>query len=135
MNERRIQKLVVIVVNAANSPATRRDQSASVPSLVDTVTAAATVPLDNYSFETLELLRSTVAELNREPGALRIELYPVEVAFEYLQPAEERAWFKNLPTSFELPRETVDRLRAAGRRLLAEDPEFQKLLKTLRAQP
>jgi NTE family protein len=135
MNDRRIQKLVVIVVNAATSPATERDKRAAVPSLVDTVTAAATVPLDNYSFETLELLRSTVRELNQEPGALRVELYPVEVAFEFIKSAEERAWFKNLPTSFELPRETIDRLRAVGRRLLAEDPEFQKLLKALRGQP
>lgn len=134
MNDRRIQKLVVIVVNAATNPATKRDQSAAVPSLVDTVTAAATVPLDNYSFETLELLRSTVSELNREPGAMRVELYPVEVAFEFIKSPEERAWFKNLPTSFELSRETIDRLRAAGRRLLAEDPEFQKLMKTLRGQ-
>jgi hypothetical protein len=95
------------------------------------VSAAATVPLDNYSFETLELLRSTVHELNREPGALRVELYPVEVAFEDIKSAEERSWFKNLPTTFELPRETIDRLRAVARRLLAEDPEFQKLLKAL----
>ena len=133
LNDRRIRHLVVVVVNAATSPATKRDQSAAVPSLVDTLTAAATVPLDNYSFETLELLRSTVRELNREPGALRVELYPVEVAFEFIKSAEERAWFKNLPTTFELPRETIDRLRAVARRLLAEDPEFQKLLKTLKS--
>jgi NTE family protein len=76
-----------------------------------------------------------VSELNREPGAMRVDLYPVEVAFEFVRSPEERAWFKNLPTSFELPRETIDRLRAVGRRLLAEDPEFQKLLKTLRGQP
>ena len=36
-----------------------------------------------------------------------------------------------LPTSFELPRETIDKLRAVGRRLLGEDPQFQNLLKTL----
>jgi hypothetical protein len=56
----------------------------------------------------------------------------VEVAFEFIQSAEERAWFKNLPTSFELPRETIDKLRAVARRLLAEDPELQKLLKNLK---
>ena len=33
--------------------------------------------------------------------------------------------------SFELPRETIDRLRTVGRRLLNEDPGFQALLKAL----
>ncbi len=60
-----------------------------------------------------------------------VELYPVQVAFEYIASAEERSWFKNLPTAFELPRETIDRLRDMGRRLLAEDPKFQELMKAL----
>jgi len=153
MNQKKIGKLVVIVVNAATNPATGRDQSASVPGLVDTLTTAATVPLDNYSFDTVELLRKTVEEFdtdarlvedcNRlsarkgEQCALRlaaphkVDLYPIQVAFEYIAAREERAWFKNLPTTFELPRETIDRLRAVGRRLLGEDPQFQNLLKAL----
>ena len=64
-------------------------------------------------------------------AAHKVDLYPIQVAFEYLASGEERNWFKNLPTSFELPRETIDRLRAAGRRLLSEDPQFQNLLKAL----
>jgi len=157
MNEGKVEKLVVVVVNAATNPATGRDQTASVPGLVDTLTTAATVPLDNYSFDTLELLRATVNEFNEEarlvdgcrnlaarkgaqcaldiPAPRRVELYPVQVAFEYLGSADERAWFKNLPTSFELPRETIDKLRAVGRRLLNEDPEFQKLMKVLKGTP
>ena len=66
------------------------------------------------------------------PAPHHVELYPVQVAFEFIGNAEERAWFKNLPTSFELPRETIDRLRAIGRKLLSEDPEFRELLKALR---
>jgi NTE family protein len=153
MNQKKIGKLVVIVVNAATNPATERDQSASVPGLIDTLTTAATVPLDNYSFDTVELLRKTVDEFYtdarlvegcnrlsagkgeqcalRLPAPHKVDLYPIQVAFEYLASGEERNWFKNLPTSFELPRETVDRLRAVGRRLLAEDPQFQDLLKAL----
>ena len=47
------------------------------------------------------------------------------------QDPAERAWFRNLPTSFQLPRDSVDKLRAVARRLLAEDPEFRKLMKAL----
>lgn len=153
INLKEVDKLVVIVVNAATNPATGRDGTPNVPGLVDTVTAAATVPLDNYSFDTLEILRATVNEFNEEarlisgcralaaakgaqcvpdiPAPHQIELFPVEVAFEYIESAAERNWFKNLPTTLELPRETVDKLRAIGRRILGEDPQFKKLMEAL----
>jgi NTE family protein len=65
------------------------------------------------------------------PAPHQIEFFPVEVAFEYIEAATERNWFKNLPTTLELPRETVDKLRAIGRQILSEDPEFRKLMKAL----
>lgn len=153
MNKRQVHKLVVIVVNAATSPATDRDRTANVPGLVDTLTTAATVPLDNYSFDTVELLSKTMSEFATDarlvegcnrlsarkgaqcalelPAPHKVDLYPIQVAFEYIASREERTWFKNLPTTFELPRETIDKLRAVGRRLLAEDPQFQNLLTAL----
>jgi NTE family protein len=153
MNNKKIDKLVVIVVNAATNPATDRDKTAGVPGLIDTLTTAATVPLGNYTADTLDLLTATVNEFNKVAlmaegcrtiaagqGAQcapniqvphKVDLYAVEVAFEYIASEEERNWFKNLPTSFELPRETVDKLRAVGRRLLSEDPQFQNLMKAL----
>jgi predicted acylesterase/phospholipase RssA len=153
MNRKQVSKLVVLVVNAATNPATDRDRTASVPGLVDTLTTAATVPLDNYSFDTLELLGRTMGEFNtdarlvegcnrlsaakggqcalRLPAPHKVDLYPIQVAFEYIASAQERLWFKNLPTTFELPRETIDKLRAIGRRLLSEDPQFQSLLEAL----
>jgi NTE family protein len=154
INLEQVNKLVVIVVNAATDPATDRDKTPKVPGLIDTVTAAATVPLNNYSTDTLDLLRRTVNEFNesarlvsgcKDLAAARgaqcaldiaaprqIELFPIEVAFEYIDDAEERAWFKNLPTTLQLPRESVDKLRAVGRRILEEDPNFRKLVQTLR---
>ena len=45
--------LFIIVVNAATDPDVKRDSKAKVPGLVDTVTAAATVPMENYSFDTV----------------------------------------------------------------------------------
>lgn len=151
---KQVNKLVVIVVNAATNPETELDQTPKVPGLLDTVSKVATIPLDNYSFETLELLRATVKEFNEEmrlisgckklaaekgrqckldiPAPHQIEFFPIEVAFEYIQSEEDRNWFKNLPTTFELPRETIDRVRAAGRQILNEDKEYQRLVKQLR---
>jgi len=153
LNQERVDKLVVIVVNAATRPVNERDSSPDVPGLIDTLTTAATVPLDNYSFDTVELLNKiareyrsdagTVASCNRlsaakgEQCALRlpaphaVELYPVQVAFEFIAGREERDGFLNLPTNFALPRATIDRLRAVSRRLLGEDPQFRNLLEAL----
>jgi len=55
----------------------------------------------------------------------------VQVAFEYIENPTERAWFRNLPTTFELPRDTIDKLRAIGRSLLVEDPGYKQLMKAL----
>jgi NTE family protein len=153
INLKQVNKLVVIVVNAGTIPSTERDKSPAIPGLVDTVTSVATVPLDNYSFDTLELLRATVSEFNEEtrlisgckqlaaakgpqctldiPTPHQVEFYSVEVAFEYIENAQDRNYFKTLPTTFKLPRETVDRLRAIGRQLLSEDPQFKKLLESV----
>jgi predicted acylesterase/phospholipase RssA len=153
INLKKVDKLVVVVANAATDPATDRDKTPNVPGLIETVTAAADVPLKNYSFDTLEILRATVNEFNEEmrlisgckklaagrgkqceldiPAPHQIDFYAIEVAFEYIEPAPERSWFKNLPTTLELPRETVDKVRVIGRQLLSEDPEFRRLMHTL----
>lgn len=153
MNQQKIDKLVVIVVNAATSPATSRDEKAVVPGLLDTLTTAATVPLDNFSSDTLDMLTATVNAFNEESRLVSgcekimasarqkctvniaaphaIAFYPIEVAFDYIADRNERARFKNLPTNFNLPRATVDDLRAVGRRLLTEDPQFRSLLERL----
>lgn len=150
MNNKQVDKLLVIVVNAATDPVSDLDDSAKVPGLVDTVTKAATVPLDNYSFDTIELLTATVNSFNEESRLIegcealaassgsqcqieieaphKVELYPVQVAFEFIESDEERRFFKNLPTSFELPPETIDGLRAIGRELLGQDPEYRRFL-------
>ena len=152
-NQRKIDRLVVIIVNAATEPATRRDKTPEVPGVRDTLETVSSVPLDSYSFDTLELLRATVREYN-EPFRVRqgclkraaaarppcipeiplphhIDFYNVQVAFDNLRDPEQRAWFKNLPTTFELPRETIDKLTDAGRCLLHEDPEFKRLVADL----
>ncbi len=150
MNNEQVDTLLVVVVNAATDPDTHRDRSPSVPGLVETVTASAVVPLDNYSFDTLGLLKATVDEFNRdryliegctqlaaEAGdqcAIEIEaphgvdLYSAQVAFQYIESDTERHFFRNLPTNFELPRTTIDRLRAIGRQLLTEDRSFTEFL-------
>jgi NTE family protein len=148
-----IKKLVIIVVNAATNPDAARDRSAAVPGVFDVVLSSATIPLDNYSFDTVRWLEGAAAEINEGPRMRKscaqllgqacpgatlpggeiapVDLYVVQVAFDFIDDAEERHFFKNLPTNFNLPPDEVDKLEDVGRRLLREDPQFQRLIADL----
>ena len=153
INKGQIDKLVVIVVNAATNPDNERDTSNDVPGLVDTLVSASTIPLDNYSFDTLRLLEGAVSDYNeaaklidgcvaaakkaKPPCSLKlkrphhVELYPIVVEFDRIADREIRHKFKNLPTTFELPKETIDSLRAVAQQLLDNDRQYQRLIKEI----
>jgi NTE family protein len=74
--------------------------------------------------------------MSTAPGACGdIAFYVVEVNFDALPDEEERTDFKRLPTSFKLKPEQVDKLRDAARRIMADSPEFRRLLEDLRKEP
>ena len=60
-----------------------------------------------------------------------LEVYVINVSFAELKDAAERAYLNEQPTSFVLPPEAVDRLRAAAGRIVLESPDFQRYLKDL----
>lgn len=148
INRQSIEKLVIIVVNAATDPRSERDLRPAVPSSVNVLIRAATIPLDNYSFDTVRRVAGVVSEYDQSvrirercrkllestggslPGGdlYAFDLYLAHVAFDYIDDPKERFDFKNLPTTFSLPPETVDRLKEMGQELLRGDSEFKRLL-------
>ena len=58
-----------------------------------------------------------------------VEIYPIDVSFQALDDSEEFEYLNDLPTSFVLSDEAVDRLRAAAGKIILRSPEFQRLLK------
>jgi hypothetical protein len=57
-----------------------------------------------------------------------VDFHFIEVNFSEYPDPEERDYLKRLPTSFVLNNEAVDRLIAAGRLILRNDSEYQRLL-------
>ena len=55
------------------------------------------------------------------------------MSFAALPIAAERLYLNEQPTSFVLPAEAVDRLRAAAGKIILASPEFQRLLKDVGA--
>jgi NTE family protein len=79
--------------------------------------------------------RSEAYAANTDPAvaaALRVpdaEIYAIDVSFPALKDKAELDYLNQQPTSFVLPAQAVDRLRAAAGRIIEASPEFQRLLK------
>ena len=153
LNQGRIWKLVVITVNARSDPDLDWDQSSKAPGVLEVLDTAAGTAIDNYSFETIDLLRQQFNEYERAAGEYagcrtllksqcsgadlpfpappHADYYRINVEFDALADAGERRYFKNLPTSFRLPAAAVDRLREVGGRLLRQSESFRKLARSL----
>jgi NTE family protein len=84
--------------------------------------------------------KSSAMAANKDPlvaAALRVpdaEIYAIDVSFPELRDKEELAYLNAQPTSFVLPDEAVDRLRAAAGRIIMDSPEFQRLLRDVGAR-
>jgi len=143
------QRIVVFVVNSLSSPPTNWDESETPPGTIDILLKAAGTPIDAFSYESVELLKDTAAlwramrvirrseayAANTDPAvaaALRVpdaEIYAIDVSFPALKDKAELDYLNQQPTSFVLPAQAVDRLRAAAGRIIEASPEFQRLLK------
>jgi NTE family protein len=107
------------------------------------------VPVDRYANESVELLKDIdarwtslreirdqasfqndqewrIAEIKNAPN---VDIFTVEVSFAALKDKVERAYLNELPTSFALPGEAVDRLRTAAAKIVLESPDLREALK------
>jgi NTE family protein len=147
--------LAIIVVNSRkDKDISFAKKDYSIP-LIETLGVASSVPLDHYSFETMEILRGNmkrwrksiaegrckemksraVAEGKNESVASHdctARTYLIEVSFDALEDKTEKEYLMDLPTSFQLKPEDVDRLTKAAWQILNESDEFQDLIRNLK---
>jgi NTE family protein len=147
------RRIVVFVVNSLSDPPTNWDESENPPNTIDILLKATGAPIDHYSFEAVEQLKDIAArwrmarEIRRLAGCAtnkdlpvcaaihppEAEVYAIDVSFARLPDVKEREYLNLQPTSFVLPPEAVDRLRAAAGTIIQASPEFRRLLKDVGA--
>jgi NTE family protein len=143
-----VKRIVFVVVNSLSQPTTDWDRQERPPGTVSILVKAAGVPIDRYSYEAVQLLKDLIARwqvarairkssafvggnnplLARAADVPDIDVYAIDVSFAADPDAAERAYLNNLPTTFVLPPEDVDRLRAAAGRILWASPDFRRLM-------
>ena len=58
----------------------------------------------------------------------KLELQVIDISFDAIQDPSDRAYFMNMPTSFVLPAEDVDRLRDIAGQILRQSEEFELIV-------
>lgn len=143
------RRIVLFIVNSRSTPKSDWPEKERPPNEIALLIKATGIPIDHYSYDTVETLKDTVARWqtlrqlaaspafvqNKDPSTAKllmtpsVDLYVIDVSFSALKDETERSYLNNLPTSFVLPPEAVDRLRAAAATIIRDSPEFRRLLK------
>jgi len=143
-----IRRIVLFVVNAHSSPKTDWDRREAPPGLVGQLLQSSGVPIERYSFETVETMKDRAeimgwrrelqvararlagaSEAQAEASVPKVSLQVLDVSFDAVSDPAERAYFMNLPTSFALPAEAIDRLRELPGRLLRDSAGYRSLVR------
>ncbi len=151
MREGLIDKLVVIVVDAATDPPQNLESKESAPNLFDVGNAVSTTGMYGHSAALTESVRYALLEAQPEtrrvyeecndllrdncpvaappdvPPESRVESYVIDVNFRQIEDRKKRKNFLSMMTSLFLPSRDVEALIEAGRRLVKEHPELKRL--------
>jgi NTE family protein len=143
-----VRRIIIFVVNSVSTPSFDWNESENPPPTLSILTKTAGVPVDRYANESVELLKDIDArwsmlremrdsfarsrDKNTLPAYVQnapdADIYPIEVSFQALKDETERERLNQLPTSFHLPDEAVDRLRSAAAKILLGSTELRRAL-------
>jgi NTE family protein len=157
INAGRIEKLVVIVVDAGVRPPEDIEQRESSPGIWTVGYKTAATGIDNFSGALSDMLRLLLLDTPAEHRALcerfQNELnaccsqpamldaghdftsYVIEVSLQNIPDEAARQRFAQIPTSFALPNADVDALIRMGRALLGDGAQFKQLCADLNVHP
>lgn len=147
-----VNRVVVISANAKTKARPDWDRRQAAPGLFDVLGLVTSGPMDNYSFDTVQLIRDFFTVRTQQarslnscrqvledtckkgdvlPVVAHVEWHPLELSFDGLERNALRECLEALPTSFSLPEPTVRLLRQTARELLETSTDFAALMKAL----
>jgi len=155
INQGNVERVMVITANAKTKSRPKWDQEQAAPGLFDVLGFVSTGPMDNFSFDTVQLITNAFEQRQQAwkarqscrrmlkkqcggdlPGKLApVALRAVEISFDGIADhrLRLRLCMEALPTNFSLPAQTVDLLRQVARHLLLTSPKFHDAMNDLEA--
>ncbi|MGD9162929.1 MAG: patatin-like phospholipase family protein [Desulfobacteraceae bacterium] len=149
-----IDELVIIISNAKTQPQETLDKKESPPDLIDVAFKTSTVSMDNYSFESIQLVSDLLEESELNARIIlqcqdildahcdsgyklpkmghNFKVTVIEVNFLNIKDPVQRQRLLNMPTSFKLTEAQVDELIDAGGELLEQSKAFNELVERIR---
>ena len=131
------RRIAIVSVNASADSPLGIGKTSQAPSLEDTLNAVTNIQLHRYNVATLQQTQQSLERWARELSKPErpVSQYFIRLSFEDVPEGPLRRFLNDIPTSLALDNEQVGRLIAAGRELLRNNPEFQRLLASLQVQP
>ena len=140
-----VHKIVLISVNSERDTAERIDTSDRVPSVGQVVDSLVFGAGSRVTTETTEMVNDVARRMSEQlradrtrpgsPFAPDAEIHVINVSLRGLRDPEVRRTLMSVPTAFTILPIQVRRLQIAGRQALRESPEFQRLRRSLAAEP
>lgn len=135
---RQINNLVFLVVNARSAADSTLDQSGETPGIFSMLNATTGSAIDAASFGMLDRLSSIVRELlllragktkflQQKVEQLKVLVVPVD--FDYIEKPDCRRYFKNIATSWTLKGEKITALNDIAGALMRQSSDFETLRK------
>ena len=155
--EGRIKRLVVVIVDAGNDPPEDLESRPHAPGLLKVFVRTGSTGIDRHSAALESLVKYALIEAQprtlrayqecaeaieshcpeatapQPPADILIEPYVIDVNFNRVPDEHTRRSLFSMITSFFLPTQDVQTLIDAGREVLLEHPEYQRLVNDLAA--
>jgi len=150
----KIRNVILMVVNAHSAPDTSWNLYENPPGLFSQLMQSTGVPIDRYSFETIETMKDRAEAMKQrrellvakrqlagisyeeaQAGVPKINMEVIDISFDAIKDGSEKDYFMDLPTSFVLPAEAVDRLREMAGQLLRQSDKLQTIIDNFDDKP
>lgn len=130
------RRIAIIAVNAAADSPLGIGATREAPGLEKTLDAVTNIQLHRYNVATLQQTQQSLERWARNLSTPErpVTQYFIRVSFAEVPEGPLRRFLNEIPTSFALSDDQVDKLIAAGRELLRSNAEFRRLLASLQAQ-
>lgn len=122
------KRMVILLVNSATQAPHEWAREPNNAPMGQVLRSMANSMMNRRNDDIINQVKASLAEWRERNADAPVSIDFVVVDFEGIKDPTQRAFFTRIPTSFQLPSETIDQLVDMGARLLRENPDFLRVM-------